>query len=446
MHKLLVVAVCLAFAGGSGLAQWKAGVALTRDGARLIYDGKPFAAVGVNKHELLDQYMAELLGRTPEEAAEARAAARESLRKLQGMGVTVVRVRVSGFWPAQIEQTYLNDDPQVVAQFWAALDAMLDDCDAAGIRVIPTIAWHLGGWADLGHESLRELFTDPLSPSRRLLDQWTGDLVGRYKDRDTILFWELTNESNLGADLRPQFKDDGILQPKLDKPAPHLVRGPVVRDGRNNYSSDELAALTREWCRLIRSIDSTHLIGTGFSAPRPAAWHLWLGSIARTDRMDWTADTPEQQADYLRLITPDGLDLISLHTYGAEFERMLDLKLAADSIGMPVYVGEIGMPQKPFGETVYDNPDAVKALGIALQAMREMGIPLSLAWTWDEWGKPVHEPVLRPDTQPGVVRALREANEAAKAMAGEAPASAEQLRPLMQELTGDVEGLSGKPE
>lgn len=442
LHALCLVA--LTAVCGLGECEWIPGVALKSDGARLTYAGRPFSVVGVNKHELLDQYAAELLGHSPDQAAHALEAARASLAKLQEIGVTVIRVRVSAFWPAQIEQTYLSNDRKVVDRFWEAVDRMLDDCDAAGIRVIPTIAWHLGGWADLGHESLRELFCDPLSESRRLLHQWIRDLVGRCKDRDTILFWELTNEANLAADLRPQFKDDGVLAPKLDRPAPHLVRGPVIRDGRNNYSSDELAALTRELCRLIRSIDPVHLIGTGFSAPRPAAWHLWRGSLRRADRMDWTVDTPEEQADYLRLITPEGVDLVSLHTYGQEFERILDLKLAADSIGAPCYAGEIGVSPQTFGERVYDNPRAVEALQIMLQAMREIGVPLSLVWTWDEFGTPVHEPVLRPDSQPDVVEVLRKANEAAQTQAGEPPPEVEQLRARLRALATQFDALAAK--
>ncbi|MGQ9732826.1 MAG: cellulase family glycosylhydrolase [Candidatus Zipacnadales bacterium] len=430
-----LLVTCMAY------AEWQPSTPLTRQGSQLLYEGKPFAAVGVNKHELLDQYMAELLGKSPQEAQAAREAAKASLAKLQNLGVEILRVRVSGFWPAQIEATYLNDDPAVVKRFWACLDAMLDDCDVAGIRVIPTIAWHLGGWADLGHESLRELFCDPDSQSRRLLHQWTRDLVARYKDRDTILFWELTNEANLGADLRPMFAEEGVLRPKLDKPAPHLVRGPVIRDGRNNYSSDELAALTREWCRLIKSIDPRHLIGTGFSAPRPAAWHLWLGSLRRADQMDWTVDTSEQQADYLRLITPEGVDLVSLHTYGAEFERILDLKLAADSLGIPVYVGEIGISPEGFQKPVYDDPNATQGLALALQAMREIGVPLTLPWTWDEWGTPVHEPVLRPEAQPEVVKVLREANEMAHGSAGKPLADTETLRERMQQLSEALKAL-----
>ena len=438
------VALAAACSGAAAQA-WREGVRLTREGSRLMYDGKPFAAVGVNKHELLDQYTCELLGKSGEEAAEARAAAERSLQKLAELGVGVARVRVSAFWPAQIEKTYLNDDPEVRETFWRALDDMLDDCDRAGIRIIPTIAWHLGGWADLGHESLADLYSDPHSKSRELLNTWIRDLVGRYRERDTILFWELTNETNLGADLRPMFPE-GVLKPKIEGPVEHLIRLPVVRDVRNNYSSDELAALVRELCRLIRSIDPERLIGTGFSAPRPAAWHLWLGSLRRAEKMDWTEDTPEQQADYLRLITPDGVDLVSLHSYGGEFEALLNLKRAADSIERPVYIGELGASTRWFGEPTYDSPEAAEALRLQLEAMRAMGIPLVTLWTWDEWGTPRHEPVLRPETQPEVVRVLREGHAAAQQPAAGEPLDEEALVERLRDLSAQFEALKPAEE
>jgi len=433
------LATCLA---GSALGvEWRPGVPLTRDGAQLLYDGKPFAAVGVNKHELLDEYMAKLLGRPDEECEQALAAARGSLQRLSELGISVVRVRASGFWPAQIERTYLSEDADTRAAFWAALDALMDDCDRYGLRVIPTIAWHLGAWADLGHESLADLLTNPLSAGRGLLGRWVEELVTRYHDRDTVLFWELTNEANLLADLRPQFAEEGVLQPKLDRPAPHLVTGPVIRDGRNNFSSEELAALTRELCAGIKSLDPVHLVGTGFSAPRPAAWHLWLGSLRRADRMDWTTDTPEEQADALRLITPEAVDLVSLHTYGWQGERILDLKLAADSMAKPVYVGELGVSAQAFEGPVYDSVEAAEGLGVLLRAMREMRVPLVLLWTWDEWGTPIHEPVLRPDTQPGVVEALRQGNQDAQREAWQPMPEPQGLLGRLLELSAAYEAL-----
>lgn len=441
MKWLLSATLTLAVSSASAF-EWREGVPLQRDGHRLTYDGRPFAAVGVNKHELLDQYIADLLGADASAAGQAREAARRSLASLQAIGVKVARVRLSAFWPAQIERTYLADDPERRERFWAALDQMLDDCDAAGIRIIATIAWHLGAWADLAHESLTDLYTNPLSKSRSLLHQWIRDLVGRYRQRDTILFWELTNEANLGADLRPQHPTDGVLGPRLERPAPHIVRGPVVRDGRNNYSSDELAALVRELCRLVKSIDTYHLVGTGFSAPRPAAWHMWLGSIRRANKMDWTRDSPEQQADYLRLISPEPLDLVSVHSYGQDFERIYNLKRAADSIGLPLYVGETGLPPEHFPPVPYSRPEAPAALATVLRAFRVMGIRLVCVWTWDEWGKPVHEPVLRPELHGPAVRALQQANAEAQRAASHQPLPADMVLDELRTLAREYHRLA----
>ncbi len=199
---------------------------LHRKGAQLLMGEAPFRSVGVNKHELLDMYLADFLGQDLEASLTA---ARRSLDALRDLGVNVVRVRGSQFWPAQIEKTYLGGD-EARSVFWKRYDMMLADCQTRGLRVVLTIAWHLGAWPDLGHESLQEFAGNPYSTSRQLFQQWVSDLVIRYRDNDTILFWELTNEANLGADLRPQFPE-GIIPPgDLSKPHGHIVSDPVVRD------------------------------------------------------------------------------------------------------------------------------------------------------------------------------------------------------------------------
>ena len=48
-------------------APWREGVALSREGATLTYNGAPFACVGVNKHELLSQYLVAVRGGSEQE-------------------------------------------------------------------------------------------------------------------------------------------------------------------------------------------------------------------------------------------------------------------------------------------------------------------------------------------------------------------------------------------
>ena len=391
---------------------WRPGVPLTRRGTRLIYDGRPFSAVGVNKHELLDLY----LGPSPE-ATGGSEAAKASLRLLTDIGVTVIRVRMNKFWSAKMEQTFLSTDPRGREAAWKRVDAMLDDCDTAGVRVVANITWDTFMWSDLAHESLRDLYGNRESASRKAFRDWILELVARYHDRDTILFWELTNEANLVADLWHPLDKSGVVPYRHTDES--LYRAPVVRDEQNNFTSDELAGLCGELADMIKSLDSKHMVGTGFSAPRPAAWHLreslrtyaasgiWKGD-------GWTLDSPEEQTRYLRLVTPPSIDLISLHFYGGHedtIERMCNLKHAADLVGKSVYIGEFGMDNLG-GEATYDNPKAVQGLRMMLDAFRLLDVPLALAWTWDE-ATSIHEPSIRPARHQEVVKLLQEANRAA---------------------------------
>lgn len=405
---------------------------LTRDGSQLFLGDTPFRTVGVNKHELLDQYLADLLGGN---LTEARSTARASLDLLAELGIDTIRVRASQFWPAQIERTYLGEEATRVT-FWARFDEMLSDCESRGIRVIPTIAWHLGSWPDLGHESLQDFVGNPHSKSRTLFDEWVRELVMRYRESTTVLFWELTNEANLLADLRPQLPQGVIGPPEAH---PHLVRLPIVRDEHNHMTSDELAAFTRETTALIKLLDPNHLVGTGFSIPRKAAWHLWLGSLRRSDKMDWTQDSAEQRADYLRLITPEPVDLISFHYYlnpGATLDELILIKDVADQLGRPFYCGELGLSHQTFPGRVYDHPNAVTGLRCALEAMDLLDVPIVLPWTWDEYGEPTHEPVLWSQ-QSSVIDVLQQAQKRARG-SGEALTHAQmqiELDRLTTELT-----------
>jgi hypothetical protein len=378
---------------------------LRREGFQLLFGGQPFRTLGVNKHELLSLYLADLLGR---DRNEAFTSARKSLDALAQTGMVALRVNALPFWPAEIERTYF----EARDVFWRRFDEMVSDCRQRGLKLIPVLMWHIA-FPDLASENLQDFANHPRSKSRRLFEAWVEDIVTRYRDDPTILFWELTNEANLTVDLKPMFPQ-GVIPPfDLTKPYKHLVRNPAPRNERNNWSADELASFVRETTFLIKSLDPNHLVGTGFSLPRPSAWHLWLGSLRRAKEMDWTKDSEEEQANFIRLINPEPIDLISFHFYldaDETLDQILVLNRVADELDKPIYAGELGVSTKAVPQG-YSHPAGREGLRFVLEMMEALDVPMVLIWSWDDYCKPLHEPTVYSDKHLEVVAMLKKFQE-----------------------------------
>jgi len=382
---------------------------LRHEGIQLLLNGQPFRSLGVNKHELLSAYyLADFFGG---DLKTTLSAARHSLDALAKAGLTIIRFNALPHWSAQIEDTYLKQRDT----FWQRFDEMVKDCRERGIRIVPVLLWNIGAFIDIVGESLQDFANNPRSKARRMFNDWVEDIVTRYRDDPTILFWEVTNEANLTVDLRPMFPQ-GIVPPTdLTKPHKHLTRNPGPRDWRNNWSADEMAAFVRETAFLIKFLDKNHLVAAGYSAPRPAAWHLWLGSLKRAKSMDWTKDSDEEQANYIRMVHPEPLDFVDCHFYlGGEdvnFDQLMLLKQVADELEKPLYVGESGVSAKLLGERGYANPIAQDGFRCLIEVMELLDVPLILFWSWDDFCKPPHEPVIRPHEHKEVLALLQEAQK-----------------------------------
>ncbi len=378
---------------------------LTRKGAQLLLNGQPFRSLGVNKHELFSAYyLADFFGG---DRKAALSSARRSLDNLAKSGLTTIRFNALPHWSAQIEDTYMKSRDV----FWQRFDEMVKDCQERGIRLIPVLLWNIGAFIDIVGESLQDFANHPRSKSRALFNAWVEEIVTKYRDDPTVLFWEITNEANLTVDLRPMFPQ-GIVPPTdLTKPYKHLTRNPGPRDWRNNWSADEMAAFVRETAVLVKSIDKNHLVAAGYSAPRPSAWHLWLGSLKRAEKMDWTKDSEEEQANFVRLVHPEPLDFVDCHIYlerGENFDQLVLLKRVANELDKPLYVGEAGISVKVLGEQGYAHPVAQDGLRLLLEAMETLDVPLVLVWAWEDFCQPPHEPNIRPEVHKDVVALLRE--------------------------------------
>ena len=105
------------------------------------------------------------------------------LRNLHELGFRTIRIFALPWGP---EGPASYADPEKRQRLYAALDKMLDLCDAHDIRVV----WSLGagsftdtkldpakGWV-YGEEQERELVADPESRSRKLLYRYIDETVG----------------------------------------------------------------------------------------------------------------------------------------------------------------------------------------------------------------------------------------------------------------------------
>jgi hypothetical protein len=360
---------------------------LARKGTDLILRGKPLRLVSVNKYDLFSRYL---------KGGDDRAQALASLEEAARRGFTAIRFNGGGFWPVDMKDWHRQDF------YWGAFDALVADCKRLGIGLIPTVNWNTYLFPDMAGECALDMLLNPDSRSWQYLELYARQLVGRYRDSDTILFWELSNELNLGADLGPMRPFGWSDMNWRD------LGAPFMRLRRDNYTTDQMNVYAHRLASVIHEVDKNHLVSTGYSAPRPAAQHM----RRQKGQMDWTADSLDELVTYLRDTHADPIDLISIHFY-SEHDNMrfgnkdplsakaLDqLKQATDRVGKPVYIGETGdnyaeRPEAPFLRDVLDTA-------------RRLNIPLTLVWNWDTPGDKFS---VSPTTTPRVVELMANANK-----------------------------------
>jgi hypothetical protein len=360
---------------------------LTRQGSRLMLDGKEFRAVSFNKYDLFEQ---SALRELDQPGKSEFGFAEEALKELHDHGFTIIRTNVSPYWSGTWKQLWLDDDPQKQIEkrrrYFEQFDAVLDLCDRYQIRIIGSLCWFVANLGDLGHHSIREGIANPASPGRKVVEEYIREVVTRYKDRPTIAMWELGNEWNLGADIQ-------LADGPVDKGGLPLTTQPVIRDRTNNFTSDDLAACTRQMAQMIRSIDAHHLITTGHSSPRPCAMHLLLGVRANKGGAEtWVNDTPEQIEQILRLLHPDPIDVISIHFYNdavsafgkskTDPSNIAVYQKMAEKIGKPLLIGEIG-PYEGMNRRFTD-PAVIEMVRGQLQQVVEAKVPVTLYWTFND--------------------------------------------------------------
>jgi hypothetical protein len=340
---------------------------LSRHGTQLSLEGEPFTQVGFNKPDLLAYFRS---GRNSDVLQ-----VRQLLGELRRRGFRVLRVELFPPGPGELEEQFLSDPARHQA-YLDGIDGMLQECEDHGMLLVCSLM-SLDAWADLGHHSLSEAVQNPQSPGRQKGEQFIRELVTRYQRRSIIAAWEIGPQYNLAVDLQAL---PGPLEAReAGANWQHLHPAPIVRDSRNNITSDQLAQFVAQLAGLIRSIDPNHLISAGHAAPRREAMHL-LEACRHGQAPQWHDDTLAQQTRYLELIHPDPVDWVSISHFEMTPTRLALLKSAADELGKPLLISRIGLPEPWIKPARYDEPAAVELVRCQGPVLRELKIPLTLYW------------------------------------------------------------------
>jgi len=331
-------------------------------------------AIGLNKFDLLKQYLGTASGGDGQFAYRrvTQAMGRKAMVDARDVGARFFRISATGFSPSAYggrgDLDLWRRDP---AAHWALFDQMMNDLHKHGMQAVLTLVWNASQFPAMTGETIPQLLRNPESKSYVLLSRYVTELVSRYRSHPALLFYELTNELNLGADLDSVARCRRGPYPKLCEP-------------RGNFSTEDVILFTDRLAGLIRELDSSHLISSGFSVPRVFAQRLRKRPEWETGRLE-TADTRAELERYLR-DTHMHIDIVSVHLYGGKSEQrfgsndaidlLATLKQITDRMGKPLFVGEFGEQKgSSRGQDFYTEQ--------MLKKLVELRVPYSAIWVWE---------------------------------------------------------------
>ena len=391
---MLVLVVCAGMVAGltrSVMAEAASGLGkddvLSIRNGQFFLDGKPFAEISFNKFDLFWQLYDQISAGHQLDALNPMVQAQDkALSNLHRLGFKTIRVFALP-WGPQGPASY--SDPVKRGNLYAALDKMLEICDAHDMRVV----WSLGagtftdtklekgkGWVH-GEEQDRELVANPESRNRKLLYQYIDETVARYRSRKAVLMWEISNEVTLSADIGDRNR---------------------VFKGERKPTLKEVASFFNDVAGRIKAVDPLRLVNSGGSKMRESQWHLYMGK-------GWKKDTFEEQYKCFEMLyAGSAVDVVDIHSYPNNKpgyiisgddgkETFLDHKgymTIASRLGKPLMVGELGLQAAAKGEKKIweETPDYFESYSDmkaakpwverTLDSVIDAGIPLVYWWCY----------------------------------------------------------------
>lgn len=268
---------------------------LRKVGTKLYMNGEPYYTVGYNCPELFQQVLAHSLesaGSTEIWLEEAE----QLLEQLHAQDISSVRISCE----ASLLPNIIYDDVSM-GKYLEAMDAFMDLCDRYQIRVVaclelmsPCLLYKEDipryGWITMDELPV-DLVADSMSESRKRLEIFVEKFVSRYRTRNTILMYEISDAGNLQADT-------GDF------------------DRQVSYSLAQLGAFYADCANLIRTYDTERLVGSGDAMLLLGQWHLYERTMAGDSEGTYTSisqDSPKERLKALWLLN-ESLDVISVQT------------------------------------------------------------------------------------------------------------------------------------
>jgi hypothetical protein len=386
------VLLCLAIALVHGLAHAEESAAhglRISDTGTLLRDGKPYYGVGVNYMDGFTRCL-----KDPKDTSY-----REGFATLAAHDIPFARLNFGGFYPS--DWKLYQDDPDA---YFALMDGVVRAAEEAGVGLIPSLFWWTACIPDLMGEP-RNQWGNPASKTHAFMGRYVADVVSRYKDSPAIWAWEFGNEYNLATDL-PNAKNS--------RPPNPVHKGcPPERGPDDDLTSDMIRTVLTAFGEAVRAIDPYRAITSGNSIPRTSAHHQHI-------ELSWTKDSPEEFRGNLQFMTPDPLNLVSIHMYPQSADNRFgearvsyqvlfaEAARAAREGKKGLFVGEFGPP--PENKAPWTRESARAEGEELVAALLDSPVQLAAFWVFDFAWQEKSMSVTTTNHRQGYLKILQEAN------------------------------------
>lgn len=318
---------------------------LTAQGGDLLWNRKPFRALGATSYELQGYFSVKdppaFTGgghRWSVQRWGNSTHGRRILALAAQFGVRVMRLAPLGYSPAWI--AYWHTDPEA---YWAGQDAMMQAVQENGVYVQPDLLWNTF-FNLLTGEALQSAMSVLGTKTHAMALQFVQQWMTRYRSHPSVLLWE----------LGPTF---------------NVQTGRATKELQPFSTISEMNTGMAYWYGVMKALDPTHLISTGCGSipygSAPGEGYTLREQVKAFVLVNQTCDVAQINAYQDALLkTPNNI--------GGYLKAMA--QAAQSELGKPLIVGE-------FGEDYLKHPHATFTRAV-LVAWAGGAVPLARVWDW----------------------------------------------------------------